>query len=188
MATIQLSIFETPPRPGILEGRPHKVIFHPTTSLCVQRKSLVDPLILGPCSEAEGWNYTPQKILTIKGTYFCLQAVGTGKPARLSVICSDRPNTKWEMISDSKMHLSSKLANGTTEVCLDVDSDNVVVTNTWKCLSGDRTCDPASQWFKLVDRTRRSSGSKDSVMVPSLDQTVNLSRIVDSASESVGSM
>ncbi|KAF7839883.1 glycosyl hydrolase 5 family protein-like [Senna tora] len=174
--------------PGISEGRPHKVIFHPMTGLCVQRKSLVDPLILGPCSEAEGWNYTPQKILTIKGTYFCLQAVNTGKPARLSVICSDRPNTKWEMISDSKMHLSSKLADGTTEVCLDVGSDNVVVTNTCKCLSGDHTCDPASQWFKLVDRTRRSSGSKDSMVVPSLDQTVNLSRIVDSASESVGSM
>ena len=90
--------------PGISEGKPHKVIFHPSTGLCVQRRSTSEPLTLGSCSEAEGWNYTPQKILTIKGTYFCLQAINIGKPAKLGIICTG-PNSKWDITSDSKMHL-----------------------------------------------------------------------------------
>ncbi|GLU03175.1 hypothetical protein SLE2022_203900 [Rubroshorea leprosula] len=144
--------------PGLTESKLHKVIFHPATGLCIQRKSLLEPLRLGDCSESEAWSYTTQKSLVIKGTYFCIQADELEKPAKLGVICSDS-NSLWETISDSKMHLSSKLSNGTS-VCLDVDSSNTVVINTCKCLSEDNMCDPASQWFKLVDSTRSSSGTK----------------------------
>ncbi|KAK7318678.1 hypothetical protein RJT34_03383 [Clitoria ternatea] len=153
--------------PGITEGRPYKLIFHPLTGLCVERKSmLADPLpTLGPCSSSNGWQYTPQKILTIKGTYFCLQAENEGMPARLSIICSGS-NSKWEMISDSKLHLSSKLSNG-SNVCLDVDENNIIVTNACKCLSRDHTCDPGSQWFKIIDSGRRS------ILTTSTSSTLN---------------
>ncbi|XP_030496713.2 glycosyl hydrolase 5 family protein [Cannabis sativa] len=139
--------------PGLSETRIHKNIFHPSTGLCVVRKSVFEPLTLGPCSSSDGWYYSPQKKLTIKGTYFCLQAFDIGKPARLSIKCTDS-DSKWETISDSKLQLSSTTANGDT-VCLDIDSaNNEVVTNTCKCLSRDSSCDPSSQWFKLVDSTR----------------------------------
>ncbi|KAL8502290.1 hypothetical protein ACS0TY_021428 [Phlomoides rotata] len=138
--------------PGYSEARPHKILFHPETGLCVKRISLFEPLVLAPCSEAEPWAYTPQKTLTIKGTYFCLQAVGLGNQAKLGIICSSA-NSKWEAISDSKMHLSSKLEDGTS-VCLDIDTDNNIVTNECKCLDNNSKCDPGSQWFKIMDSTR----------------------------------
>ncbi|KAF8040739.1 hypothetical protein BT93_B2845 [Corymbia citriodora subsp. variegata] len=138
--------------PGLSETTPHKVIFHPATGLCVLRKSLLEPVKLGPCTESEAWNYTPQKVLSLKATYFCIQAVEVGKPAKLSIICTGS-NSKWNIISESKMHLSSKTSNGAS-VCLDVDSNNTIVTSSCKCLSGDNTCDPSSQWFKLVESTR----------------------------------
>ncbi|PHT34247.1 hypothetical protein CQW23_26047 [Capsicum baccatum] len=37
----------------------HKVILHPMAGLCVQGTSLLQPLDLGPCSEAEAWSYAP---------------------------------------------------------------------------------------------------------------------------------
>ncbi|PON74655.1 1,4-alpha-glucan-branching enzyme [Trema orientale] len=125
---------------------------YPFQGLCVLRKSMFDPLTLGPCSSSDGWYYSPQKKLTIKGTYFCLQAVAVGKAARLSIKCTES-DSKWETISDSKLQLSAKISNGDS-VCLDIDSANNVITNTCKCLSRDNSCDPASQWFKLVDSTR----------------------------------
>ncbi|KAM7468705.1 hypothetical protein LguiB_016267 [Lonicera macranthoides] len=162
--------------PGLSESRPHKVIFHPLTGLCLQRKSMLDPLKLGPCSDSEAWNYTPQKILGIKGTYFCLQADQLGKPAKLGLTCTNA-NSKWETISDSKMHLSSKIDNGNS-VCLDVEpTTNLVVTNTCKCLSRDNNCDPASQWFKIVDSTTSTTTSSKSL--PFFDSIYNsLGKIV----------
>ncbi|KEH20758.1 cellulase (glycosyl hydrolase family 5), putative [Medicago truncatula] len=117
--------------PGITVGNPHKLLFHPSTGLCVIRKSLLEPLKLDPCSLSDGWNYTPQKILSVKGTYFCIQAVKEGMPATLSILCSN-PNSKWDMISDSKLHLSSKINSGSTNVCLDVNDNNIIVTNACK--------------------------------------------------------
>ncbi|TKY67028.1 Endoglucanase E1 [Spatholobus suberectus] len=153
-----ISVIQFPFRgPGLLEAKPYKVIFHPLTGLCILRKSLVDPLRLGPCSNSDGWEYTDQKILSIKCIYFCLQAEGEGKQAKIGNICSG-PNSRWEMISDSKMHLSSQINNAST-VCLDVDTNNIIVTNTCKCLSKDNTCDPRSQWFKLVNSTRKSTST-----------------------------
>lgn len=134
------------------------------TGLCVVRKTLFDPLTLGPCSESDGWKYTAQKTLTIQGTYFCLKAQAVGQPAKLGTTCAT-PNSKWDIISDSKMHLSSKLSDGSV-VCLDVDShNNLVLTNTCKCLDSDRTCDPGTQWFKLVDTTRTPM-SAESLVLP----------------------
>lgn len=155
---LNLQLFLENAGPGLSNVRPHQIIFHPATGLCIVRKSIVKPLQLGSCTESDEWTYTPQKMLAVKGTYFCLQADGVGKPAKLGIICSGS-NSKWEMISDSKMHLSSKLLDGTT-VCLDVDSGNNVVTNLCSCLNVDRTCDPGSQWFKIVNSTRSSSGEK----------------------------
>ncbi|WCJ38593.1 Cellulase (glycosyl hydrolase family 5) protein [Euphorbia peplus] len=152
----QISALQSPFQgPGVSETNQHKVVFHPATGLCVLRKSLLDPLSLGPCSDSEAWNYTPQKTLSLKGSYFCLQADDLGEPAKLGIICTGS-NSKWDIISDSRMHLSSKISNGTT-VCLDVDSNNTIFTNTCRCLSKDGTCDPESQWFKLVNSTRSST-------------------------------
>ncbi|KAL2559884.1 Cellulase (glycosyl hydrolase family 5) protein [Forsythia ovata] len=136
------------------------------TGLCIQWKSPFEPLVLGLCSEAEAWTYTPQNTLTIKGTYFCLQANELGQPAKLGVICS-YTNSKWETISDSKMLLSSKLEDGSS-VCLDIDSNNAIVTNTCKCLNRNSTCDPGSQWFKIIDSTRCTSATKSSVRINSI--------------------
>ncbi|KAJ1386170.1 Ricin B, lectin domain [Sesbania bispinosa] len=153
--------------PKIIQGNSYKLIFHPSTGLCVIRKSLWDSqLTLGPCSLSDGWKYTPQKILSIKGTYDCIQADNEGMPATLSIICSN-PNSKWEMISDSKLHLSSKINNG-SNVCLDVDDNNIIVTNACKCLSKDRTCDPASQWFKLIDSGKRTISTTSSLSMMNL--------------------
>lgn len=128
---------------------------------------MLDPLRLGPCTDSEAWNYTPQKILTLKGTYFCLQADELGNPAKLGILCTDS-NSKWEFISDSKMHMSSKLSDDGKAVCLDVDSNNTLVTNSCKCLSKDNTCEPSSQWFKLVNSTRSSSVTRPSVRINSI--------------------
>ncbi|CAN4123292.1 unnamed protein product [Withania somnifera] len=145
--------------PGYTETRPHKVIFHPMTGLCVQRTSLQQPLELGPCSEAEAWGYAPAKTLTVIGNYFCLQAEKLAQPVKLRMICTN-DSSKWDTISDSKMHLSSKLQDATI-VCLDVDPNNVIVTQTCKCLStNDTTCDPGSQWFKIIDSTRATKTTK----------------------------
>ncbi|XP_022876759.1 uncharacterized protein LOC111394950 [Olea europaea var. sylvestris] len=163
----RISSLQSPFRgPGYNEIHPHKVIFHPMTGLCIKRKSIYEHLVLGPCSEAEAWTYTPQKTLTVMGTYFCLQADGLALPAKLGVICS-YASSKWETISDSKMHLSSKLADG-SGVCLDINSNNVVVTNACKCLNRNSTCDPGSQWFKIIDSTRCISSTKSFLGINSI--------------------
>ncbi|XP_030956814.1 glycosyl hydrolase 5 family protein-like [Quercus lobata] len=156
----RLSAIQTPFQgPGLPETNPHQVIFHPSTGLCVQRKSPLEPLRLGPCKDSEAWSYTPQKTLSLKGKNLCLQVDGLGKPAKLGNICSDS-GSQWETISDSKLHLSSTIGNATT-LCLDVDSSHTVITNTCHCVSIGRTCDPESQWFKLI-RSSRSPSSKNS--------------------------
>ncbi|PWA68964.1 ricin B, lectin domain, Glycoside hydrolase, family 5 [Artemisia annua] len=124
----------------------HKVIFHPSTGLCVQSQSLT----LGPCSNAEAWDYTPQNMLTMKSTGYCLQADGVHMSVKVDTACED-VSSAWEAISASKMHLSTKINDGTM-VCLDIDSENTLVTNKCKCLSKD-LCDPASQWFKVINST-----------------------------------
>ncbi|MED6119347.1 hypothetical protein PIB30_010855 [Stylosanthes scabra] len=155
----KISALQLPFRgPGIIEGNTYKLIFHPLTGQCVTRNSLVDPLILGPCSAFSGWQYTSQKTISTDDAKFCIKAQGKGVPATLSSTCSDS-SSKWEMVSDSKLHLSSNLTDG-SNICLDVDANNNIVTNSCKCLSKDTTCDPSSQWFKLVDSGRRTASKK----------------------------
>ncbi|CDY40991.1 BnaA02g27810D [Brassica napus] len=39
-------------------------------------------------------------------------------------------------------------------LCLDVDGDNNIVATNCKCVNGeDGSCDPMSQWFKIVKVT-----------------------------------
>ncbi|KAK8501565.1 hypothetical protein V6N12_057896 [Hibiscus sabdariffa] len=150
--------------PGLSEVKPHKVIYHPLTGLCITRKSLAHPLRLGPCTDSYPWSYSPHKTLVVQGTRFCLQTDASGTSVKLGILCTDS-NSKWEMISDSKMHLSAKLRDGKS-ICLDVASDNTIITNRCKCISKDKTCDPSSQWFKLVDSTRSSTRVQRSLSQP----------------------
>ncbi|KAM6563806.1 hypothetical protein CsatB_023804 [Cannabis sativa] len=138
--------------PGLSEVRKHKVIFHPATGLCVVKKSLLEPLTLGPCSASDYWYHSHEKKLTIKGA-FCLQAVELGKRTQLSIQCTDS-DSRWEPTSDSRLQLSTKTSSGDS-VCLEVDSSKNIITNTCKCLRGKHSCDPSTQWFILVDSTRK---------------------------------
>ncbi|KNA25695.1 hypothetical protein SOVF_003180 [Spinacia oleracea] len=128
----------------------HKIIFHPATGLCILKTTGMG-VQLGNCSESNHWDYTPQNTLAIEGSYLCLQAQGSNRPARLT-INSQNTGTKWVQMSDSKLHLATELSNNNnTTVCLDVDSGHNLITNPCKCLSKDIKCDPGSQWFKIAD-------------------------------------
>ncbi|KAM6562372.1 hypothetical protein CsatB_022370 [Cannabis sativa] len=141
--------------PGLSRSRPHKVIFHPASGLCIVRKSKLGPLSLGPCSSSVAWHYSrDENILTMRGTPLCLRALDQGKPAQLSKHCKGF-DSKWKPISESKLHLSTTTGKNDT-VCLDVDSANeVVIINTCHCVSRHSSCDPSRQWFKLVHSTRK---------------------------------
>ncbi|PIA51561.1 hypothetical protein AQUCO_01100425v1 [Aquilegia coerulea] len=141
--------------PGCQEMSPYNIMFHPSSGLCVQKKSIRHPVELGPCSKSNAWIYSQQaRTIMLKGTYSCLQAVGVGQPVKLGVDCTCS-TSKWEIISDSRMHLSTKLPDGEI-VCLDHSGSNgVIVTNPCKCISGEINCEPASQWFKVITSTRR---------------------------------
>ena len=155
--------------PGLSESNAHQLIFHPLTGLCVLRRSEFEPLTLGLCTKSEAsWSYTLDKILSPKGTNFCIQANGPGMPAKLSNICNNS-DSKWEIISDSMLHLSSTLADGST-ICLDFKG-NIVMTNTCICLSDNNVCDPSSQWFKLIRSTRSWSSTKSNSSLVSLHPT-----------------
>ncbi|XP_076938600.1 glycosyl hydrolase 5 family protein-like isoform X2 [Bidens hawaiensis] len=125
----------------------HKILFHPSTGLCMQSNSTS----LGPCSNAVRLDYTPDKFIRVKDTNYCLEAYEVNTLLQV-IMCDDDLSSKWEAISASKMHLSSITKNGTI-VCLDIDSNNTIVTNYCKCLSDDYSCDPSSQWFKVINST-----------------------------------
>ncbi|KAK9934538.1 hypothetical protein M0R45_021678 [Rubus argutus] len=163
----RLSVLHSPFQgPGISDSRKHKIILHPSTGLCLLKVGFMGPLKLGPCSQSGAWSYSSRKVLTLKGTYFCIQADELGQPATVGILCTDT-NSQWDTISDSKLHLQSKTPNG-IEVCLDVDSSNTIVTNSCKCLSRDSSCDPGSQWFSLVDSTITSKPTSPILQVNSV--------------------
>ncbi|XP_047064097.1 glycosyl hydrolase 5 family protein-like [Lolium rigidum] len=146
--------------PGYAEAAPYQVLFHPATGLCVVRSSLTRPLELGPCGETEAWTYAQQDgRLTLRDSpMLCLHAEGAGRSVRLGLPCPD-DRSHWHLVSDSKLHVaantSSSSGSGTGMLCLDVGADGrSVVTNPCRCLSADSSCDPESQWFKLVTSTR----------------------------------
>ncbi|XP_020580072.1 uncharacterized protein LOC110024445 [Phalaenopsis equestris] len=129
-------------------ARPHHKIFHPPTNSCIYRH-YQDPLTLSPCDECDSWNYTPQKFLTVVGTYYCLKATGAGLPAKLVIAC-DVSDSQWTpLLGSQNVHLSTQLADGTV-LCLDVDDDNNIVTNPCRSFSSDsEAANGDSQWFEI---------------------------------------
>ncbi|EEC77495.1 hypothetical protein OsI_16343 [Oryza sativa Indica Group] len=153
--------------PGLAEAAPYTVMFHPTTGRCVVRRSssvVQTTLELGSCGEAEAWAYTAsqQRLSPRDSPLLCLRAEGAGRPARLGLSCGDEL-ARWSLTSDSKLHLAVNASSSSSSpetsnggmLCLDVGDDGrSLVTNPCRCLSADNSCDPESQWFKLVTSTR----------------------------------
>ncbi|KAJ0989454.1 hypothetical protein J5N97_007810 [Dioscorea zingiberensis] len=147
--------------PGISNIAPYHIIFHPLSGLCIRKKSSLK-LELGPCSLSDAWNYTLEHDIVEKSTGFCLQVEDTGKLAKLGTYCSNS-SSKWELISDSKMHIASKMTLNRGAVCLDVSPEGLLVTNLCKCLRRDGTCSPESQWFKIISSTRDEAGESTQI-------------------------
>ncbi|KAI4387679.1 hypothetical protein MLD38_000092 [Melastoma candidum] len=154
----RLSAIQSPYRgPGLNETGQHNIIFHPLRGMCVTRESPIAPLKLGSCEQSLSWIYTPGKNLMLKKkkkkkkkkkiTWRYLQTDGLGKPVTIG-----RKATTWEVISASKMHIATNL--GGIQACLDIEGHQELVAKECKCLSGDASCDPSSQWFTLVSSTR----------------------------------
>lgn len=135
-----------------METHPKKIIFHPSTGLCIVRKSLFQ-LKLGSCDRPESWRLSSHRVLSLREEQiFCLKAYA--KSVKLRVFFSGYYCSKWKLLSESKMQISSVTRSGNS-VCLDVDpGNNNIVTKSCKCLQGNSSCDPKSQWFKLVTSTR----------------------------------
>ncbi|XP_021746764.1 uncharacterized protein LOC110712601 [Chenopodium quinoa] len=145
----KISVIQSPLQgPETSYRHSHKIVYHPSTGLCILKKPVMG-IKLGNCSESDHWTYTPQYTLDIEGSYLCLKAKGLNRRAKLTIDCQRR-GTTWAPISASKLHLATRLSKNTT-ACLDVDSDNHLVTTTCKCMRSDNTCDPGSQWFKIAN-------------------------------------
>ncbi|ESQ35504.1 hypothetical protein EUTSA_v10007253mg [Eutrema salsugineum] len=131
----------------------YNLVFHPLTGLCVVR-SLKDTtmLTLGPCNSSQPWSYT-KKTLRIKDQLLCLQSNGPKNRVTMTRTSCSKPGSIWQTISASRMHLAATTSNKTS-ICLDVDATNNVVANACKCLSNDSSCEPMSQWFKIIKATR----------------------------------
>ncbi|XP_042519107.1 glycosyl hydrolase 5 family protein-like [Macadamia integrifolia] len=149
----RLSALQSPFRgPGLSDQEQYDVIYHPLTGLCIPKSpdEPIVPVTLGSCAQPEAWTYTPEKNLQIKDTYYCLLAVGEGKSVEFGAAgACNRPTAKWERITSSKFHFSTKVDN--TTLCMDLGSNNTIVTNQCKCLTG--SCEPATQWFHIIPST-----------------------------------
>lgn len=114
-------------------------------------QTLLDPtkVTLGLCNASQPWSYTLDNTLTLKDKSLCLENTGLNAPVKLSET-SGAPNlSKWQVISASNMLLAAKSTNNS--LCLDVDEANNLVARKCKCVKGeDSSCDPMSQWFKIV--------------------------------------
>ncbi|XP_010549752.1 PREDICTED: uncharacterized protein LOC104820833 [Tarenaya hassleriana] len=146
----RISVIQPPYKgPGVSHNQ-HNRIFHPLTGFCVVRNSRKrrSELTLGPCGRHEPWSYNGHigtLVMKDHRSVLCLEGdVTGGRRVKLGKKCS-----KIERVSASKMHLSFKTRLGSS-LCLDVDSMNNVVANPCKCLSKDASCDPTSQWFKIL--------------------------------------
>ncbi|KAL8161365.1 hypothetical protein V2J09_012854 [Rumex salicifolius] len=159
----QISSIQAPFQgPGVGNStKMNQAIFHPLSGNCIVRIA-EDPyqLILGPCSESEAWRYDADNgtLALYNGTaYLYLQAQGQGKTVML-VDDETASHSTWKQISSSGMHLSTQLndvkRNGTLLVCLDVGDDDAVMADDCKCLSKDIQCNPASQWFRIINSSR----------------------------------
>ena len=146
ISIVQLIVRNT--GPGLSDRTSHKIIFHPSTGLCILKKP-VKGVQLGNCLESNHWTCTPQHTLRIKGSYLCLQAQGLNLPARLSTLCPGREQDGHE--SQTRNYIFQlHWAGGVVFVWMLMPNNNLFTT-TCKCLSKDNNCDPGSQWFKFVD-------------------------------------
>ncbi|KAL1216334.1 Glycosyl hydrolase 5 family protein [Cardamine amara subsp. amara] len=153
----KISLLQSPLQGPGTRTDAYNLVFHPLTGLCLVR-SLNDStkVTLGPCNSSEPWSYT-KKAIRIKDQPLCLQSNGPQNPVTMTS-CS-RTVSKWRTISASRMHLASRTSNKAT-LCLDVDSTNNVVANACKCLRKNRSCEPMSQWFKIIKATRPLKSSR----------------------------
>ncbi|XP_030545071.1 glycosyl hydrolase 5 family protein-like [Rhodamnia argentea] len=149
------------PFQGATSSKPtHRILFHPLTGLCVQRKQDQGQLQLGPCREPEAWTHTHCHTVRVRGTDLCMRADQLAKPVRLGADCTDH-GSEWKTVSESKMQFSSNIVGSNVTVCLDIDfSTKTIITSPCKCLREDTSCDPASQWFQLVNTTRSTPASR----------------------------
>ncbi|KAL9292769.1 putative cellulase [Arabidopsis thaliana] len=147
----RLSLIQSPLQGPGSQSKVYNLVFHPLTGLCMQQ-SILDPtkVTLGLCNESQPWSYTPENTLTLKDKSLCLESTGPNAPVKLSETSCSSPNlSKWEIISASNMLLASKETN--KSLCLDVDETNNFMASDCKCVKGeDSSCDPISQWFKIV--------------------------------------
>lgn len=115
-------------------------------------QSSLDPtkVNLGLCNVSQPWDYTTDNTLKLTDIALCLENTGPNAPVKLSeTSCSTPSLSQWQTISASNMLLAAKSTNNS--LCLDVDGDNNLVATNCKCVNGeDSSCDPMSQWFKIV--------------------------------------
>ncbi|KAG8064941.1 hypothetical protein GUJ93_ZPchr0004g39640 [Zizania palustris] len=158
------SAFQGPGLPNSQEI--YNVIFHPLSGLCVLVK-YPKGVDLGSCGESNAWNYTSGYELVLKATGQCLQAESVGEMAKLGTDCS-KSNSRWQLISNSGMHISTELTKDGTRVCLDASPDGTITTSLCKCLTADPNCNPESQWFKIILSSRGITGGTSILQVSSL--------------------
>ena len=133
--------------PG-LNAPVYTVLFHPATGRCIVQDDGNAPLRLGPCNRTKAWSYTAEQAIQLVGTNLCLSESGEGQRVKLGNCNGEDSRMKWDLISDSKMHVSSQSAK--VSLCLDVADGGTLITNQCRCLSEDQNCDPGGQWFKMV--------------------------------------
>lgn len=144
--------------PGLSNSSPYNVIFHPLTGLCVQQNKLNGKPVLGSCAENEAWNYTSGHNLVLKDLGLCLYADAEDNEVKFGTNC-ESSSSKWELISDSQMLLSTKTGDNGSTVCLDISLDNTIITSSCKCLVEEGPCIAESQWFKIVYSYREENSS-----------------------------
>ncbi|KAG6492907.1 hypothetical protein ZIOFF_047878 [Zingiber officinale] len=127
----------------------HITILHPLSGLCVSVNDSSQLLVLSDVGRCvDRWTYTRNQTLSLSNdsSSSCIAAGGEGKEVRLAEC-----QTRWTPLSDSQLHVSTKMEDGTS-LCLEVGGDGrTVVTNPCRCLSSDSSCDPQGQWFVLVN-------------------------------------
>ncbi|PKU79835.1 glycosyl hydrolase 5 family protein [Dendrobium catenatum] len=144
--------------PGLSNRSLYNVIFHPLTGLCVLQNKMNRKPVLGSCAEYEAWNYTSGHNLVLKDSGLCLIAEAEDNEVKFGTNCESL-SSKWELITDSQMLLSTKINSNGSIVCLDINPDNNLITSSCKCLVEEGSCSGESQWFKIVYSNREESSS-----------------------------
>ncbi|KAK3416688.1 hypothetical protein EUGRSUZ_H02460 [Eucalyptus grandis] len=135
----RISALQAPFQGATSSNPTRRILFHPLTGLCIQRKPEQEQLQLGACNESEAWTHTHHHTVRMRGTDLCMQADRLEKPVKLSTNCADH-GSRWKTISESNMHFSSNIVGSNVTVCLDIDfSTKTVIASPCKCLREDST-------------------------------------------------